>query len=191
MSPETEKKLAQVKKYSASLKTLFQLAAAFAGIAGLVSLLLVLTAPVGGEDTGRTIDFVGLSYSGDAITWPVKIVIAIGIALIFAIIISLLHNLAKLFAHYSQGEIFTAGSVRRIRDIGIAVFMFIAVWIYALVGAYILQLLERGTTLQQTRTIGIGIPGPFAIVLTGIIIIIVSWVMDVGRELREEHDLTV
>ena len=94
MSPETERKLAQVKKYSASLQTLFQLAAAFAGIAGLVSLLLVLTAPIGGEDSGRT-------------------------------------------------------------------------------------------------TIAIGIPGPFAIVLTGIIIIIVSWVMDVGRELREEHDLTV
>lgn len=188
MTPETLAKLEKVKKYSASLRTLFQIAAAFAGLTGLVTLLLILTAQ--GSET-RTIQFGGATYSGDEITWSLQIVVAIGAALVFSIAVSLLHNLAKLFEHYSKGEIFTAESVRRIREIGITVFMFVAVWIYTLFAEYILQVLEPGTTLQGTRTVGLGVPGPLFVVLTGIVIMIVSWVMDVGRELREEHDLTV
>jgi hypothetical protein len=187
MTPETEAKLAKVRKYSASLKTLFHIASAFVGLAGLVSLILTLTA--NGSDT-RTINFAGISYAGDGITWPLQIVVAIAIAMVFTIIFSLLHNLAQLFGHYAKGEIFTAGSVRRIRNIGVTVFMFVAVWIYAILASFVLQL-APSTALPQTTTVGIGIPGPLAIVTAGIIIMIISWVMDVGRELSEEHDLTV
>jgi hypothetical protein len=194
MSPETETRLAQVKKYSASLTTVFLFASLVLAFAGLIGLIIVLTANES-QRIASTIAFGGASFTGEEITWTVKIVVAIGMALSVGIALKLLHHLAALFGHYAKGEIFTSETVRQIREIGISVFLFVTVWLYGLLAHYVLgvpgavrQAAESGI---EVRGWGVGLPEPLTVVLAGIMIIVVSWIMDVGRELREEQDLTV
>jgi hypothetical protein len=194
VSPEAQQKLEQVKRYSASLRTVFRFVSIVVAFAGLVGLIIVLTVN-DGQRIPSTIAFGGSSFAGDEITWMVKIAVALGMALSVGIALKLLHHLATLFDHYARGEIFTSDTVRQIRAIGVSVFLFVSIWLYGLlvqsilgVPAAVRQAAETGI---DVRGWGIGVPEPLAVVLAGIMIIVVSWIMDVGRELREEQDLTV
>lgn len=194
MSPETQEKLDKVKKYSASLRTVFAVAWGILAFAGFIGLIIILTANES-QRMPTNIQFGDASFIGDEITWTVKIVVAIGLVLSLAIALKLLHHLRRLFGHYARGEIFTPETVRQIREIGIAVFLFTAVWGYELLADNVLGVpaAVRGAaeTGMEVRGWGIGLPAPLGPVLAGIMIVVVSWIMDVGRELREEQDLTV
>ena len=77
----------------------------------------------------------------------------------------------------------------------ISAFLFLAVWFYGHLSNYILavptEMRRAAQAGMEVRGWGFGIPEPLAVVLAGIIIIVISWIMDVGRELREDQDLTV
>lgn len=189
MSPETEEKLAKVRKYSTSLRRVFNFFTAFVAIGGSVSLLILLTRS--GDDV--TLAVWSLEFSGDEITGTLKLLAAVWILLVFGIALRLLRHLAALFDLYANGRIFTAENVREIRQIGISVFLFAITWIYA-AGAKLL-LLATGHPLPPSprdgSTLGLDVDFSVIQILAGIIIIVISWIMDVGRELREEQDLTV
>jgi len=194
MSPETQEKLDKVKKYSASLSMVFWVFWFILAFAGLIGLIILLTV----NDSQRvpsTLNFGGATYVGDEITWTVKIVAAIGLMLSMGIALKLLGHLGKLFSLYAKGEIFTAENVRQIREIGISVFLFMAIWAYGLLTKIILGVPGAGSTVETqgiaVRGFGFGLPEPLTVVLAGIIIVVISWIMDVGRELREDQDLTV
>jgi Protein of unknown function (DUF2975) len=194
MSPETQEKLAKVKKYSASLSMVFWVFWFILAFAGLIGLIIVLTI----NDSQRvpsTLDFGGVTYVGDEITWSVKIAVSIGWALTVAISLKLLGHLGKLFGLYARGQIFTAENVGQIREIGISVFLFMAIWAYGLLTQYVIGVPGAGSAIEArgmaVRGFGFGLPEPLTVVLAGIIIVVVSWIMDVGRELREDQDLTV
>ena len=192
MSPETQEKLDKVKKYSASLSMVFWVFWFILAFAGLIGLIILLTV----NDSQRvpsTLNFGGMSYVGDEITWTVKIAASIGLMLGVAIALKLLGHLGKLFGLYARGEIFTAENVRQIREIGVSVFLFMAIWAYGLMATYIIGVPGSAIETQTlaVRGWGIGLPEPLTVVLAGIIIVVISWIMDVGRELREDQDLTV
>lgn len=189
MSPESDEKLKRVRKYSASLRRLFRLITAIVAIGAVIELALLFA----DRGVNATIDIGQLRFVGEAITPGVRLVAAVGLVLLFGIALKLLHHIAALFGLYAQGEIFTAENVRQIRQIGISAFLFLAVWIYSLLAGLYLTLAHAGATAAEggEATISIGLAEPFHAALAGIVIIIVSWIMDVGRELREEQDLTV
>jgi hypothetical protein len=194
MSPQTQEKLEQVKKYSASLRTVFFFAWLVMAFAGAIGLIIILTV----NDSQRvpsTLDFGGMMYVGGEITWLVKIVVSIGWVLTVLITLKLVHHLTELFGLYARGEIFTSENVRQIREIGVSVFLFVAIWAYGLLASFVLGYSGVGTAIasrgMEIRGWGFGLPEPLTVVLAGIIIVVVSWIMDVGRELREEQDLTV
>lgn len=192
MSPETQQKLEKVRKYSASLRGLCRLLSVILAVAGFVSLIMILTIN-DSQPVTRSIDFNGVIYAGEEITLLVRIVIAFGLLLAVAIVLKVLHHLARLFGHYANGEIFTSESVRQIRETGKALFYALFVWLYALIANLLLK--TNATNIPGTEvgtaTWELKVSGPFTLVVAGTIIVMVSWIMDVGRELREDQDLTV
>ena len=190
MSPETEEKLAKVRRYSASLAKLFVFFQVIVVIGALISTALLLTA----NSPNSTLVFVDTAFQGDEITLPVRLVTLTGMLLVFAIGLKLLYHLKSLFGLFAEGEIFTADTVSHIRRIGISIFLFLAVWLYAILAKVLLLTMGQSGQVAEgiDATIGFGLKyDTFLMAIGGIIIIVISWIMDVGRELREEHDLTV
>jgi len=98
-------------------------------------------------------------------------------------------KLARLFSLYRQGQIFTAQVVTTIRYLG-----------FALIGAqfsdFVFQALcsvaltwNNGTGHRQI-SVGFGFPH-CELLIVAAIVIFSSWVMDEGRRLRAEQDLTI
>lgn len=188
MTPDTHVKLEKVRKYSASLRGVFKLLFALVAIAGVVGLLVIALSSF--EET--SISFGDLVLRGDEVTASVRMAGAIGLLIGRGVALKLLYHLVKLFDLYANGYIFTADNVAQIRQIGISVFLFTAGWLYSLVMRAILGGADAlPADAGEISSINVGSSGVFGFVLTGVIIIIVSWIMDVGRELREEQDLTV
>jgi DUF2975 family protein len=108
--------------------------------------------------------------------------LTIGAALFF----TGLYYLSRLFRNYARGEIFTRDSVWQIRRIGWTVFVFGALQVVLLVASLVLIGTDQ-IARPEHRPISL----PFAAFISGGLIILVSWVMELGTELREEHELTV
>ena len=85
----------------------------------------------------------------------------------------------RLFGNYGRGEVFTAESARHIRQLGITV------------------LLWFGTNILWASTATALEPAPMSIqfqsdaLVTGPIIIVISWFMEMAAEMREENELTI
>jgi hypothetical protein len=97
-----------------------------------------------------------------------------------------LFHLSRLFQNYARGEIFTRESALQISRIGSTVFVLGAFQIVALVATVVLMGM-RQIAWPAHRPI----PLPFAAFIGGGLIMLVSWVMELGTELREENELTV
>jgi len=98
-------------------------------------------------------------------------------------------NLKRLFAYYKEGVIFTYGHVECLRNIGRAL-LFWVVFGMVYKTAYTL-LFSLGNPPGQ-RILEIGFSSTdFTALVIGSIILVISWVMDEGRELHEDQALTV
>jgi hypothetical protein len=132
-----------------------------------------------------TCDFNGLRQPCSEL--PPQAVALTFVALIggLALMLAALHRLARLFGNYARGEIFTRSSVRELRLVGYvavayAVFqfvLFIAGLVLAAGGAF------ESANLRFEFPIGPAVMAGF--------ILLLSWIMDVGAEMREENELTV
>jgi hypothetical protein len=192
MSPETEARLAKVQKYSISLRRVFNFFAVIAVIGMPVSLLIVLTR--GTTDASATMVVFDRMFTGDEITWTLKALVSIWVLFLFGVTYKFLRHLARLFDLYAHGSIFTADNVCQIRQIGISVFLFLAGGVYAMLAKLLLLALDHPlgvAATSESQPIGPNFDITATQILAGTIIIVVSWIMDVGREMREEQDLTV
>lgn len=122
--------------------------------------------------------------------WPItlnmKVVGLIGELIYVCVLMAIFYFLTKLFGLYSRGHIFTRENVRYIRLIGYAfiwkpILTLPTYWIlsYAM---YMNNPVSIKTTYSYFDSNDI---------LIGLIIIIVSWVMDEGRKLQEEQSLII
>jgi hypothetical protein len=102
-----------------------------------------------------------------------------------ALVLTALYRLARLFENYARGEIFTRASVRELRLLGyVAVAYALLQFVLFVAGL----LLVAGGGVEQ-GSIRFDLPiGP--VVIAGFILLL-SWIMDVGAEIREENELTV
>jgi len=80
--------------------------------------------------------------------------------------------LFRLFGLYGQGKYFTAANINYIRFLGYYV---VIDWIVTV----ILDSLSHDTMIFFTQP------------MTGLLVIFVAWVMDEGRKIKEEQELTV
>lgn len=192
MNPETEEKLTKVKRYSTSLRRVFNFFTFLVVLGAVVSLLIALTR--GTTEASATFAVFGRVFTGEEITWPLKILAAIWLLILSGVAIKCLRHLAKLFNLYSQGKIFTAEDVFQIRQIGITVFLFFAASVFSMLAKLILLALDLPlgvSAVTESPTVSLSFDSWMAQILAGTMIIVISWIMDVGREMREEQDLTV
>ncbi len=104
----------------------------------------------------------------------------------FALVLVALYRLSRLFGNYSRGEIFTRGSVREIRLLGYLTAAYAVFQVVLFVTGLTLAASADSEWPQELR-FDFSL-GPFVIAF---FILLLSWVMDVGAELREESELTV
>jgi hypothetical protein len=103
-----------------------------------------------------------------------------------ALFLKAMYHLMQLFNNYARGEIFTRESVTQIRRIGTTLFV---------LGAFQIAVLVATLALLSARQIAWPdhrpIPVPFVAFVAGGLIMLISWVMEIGTDLREENELTV
>jgi hypothetical protein len=118
-------------------------------------------------------------------------------------------KLARLFRLYERGLIFGAETIRCIKSLGflcvIGGFLFSAITIMAHSAAgegakefFIPKFSEANVMVTQITlfktgffSFDFGTGFDFGLVLTGIVIVLIAWIMDEGRKIQEEQELTV
>lgn len=174
MRPELERKLEKIQRFSRILRRICQ--AMFA----LMSLLLVIcvVAVLAG---GGTISFFDISLPLRSFAFHQRIVLAPIILLLIAVPLKGLYHLQRLFGEYARGEIFTMESAGQIRQLGVTALLWPAanlLWI-----AVALALAHRH------------LPHSFYLrsdsIVIGITVIVISWLMEMAAEIRQENELTI
>lgn len=180
MAAQAAEKLKKVQRYSTSLRRLFRFLFVLTALALLVETYLTL---MGVEPFRAGVRIGSTQYSGDAVSATVRAIAYAQFVLSSLLVLKLNFHLAKLFGLYANAQIFSAANVKEIRQIGVTVLLFPALWLLSLLVPALLP--AEGTS--QTIVGGM----PFMQIIVGTVVIVVSWIMDVGRELREEQELVV
>jgi hypothetical protein len=156
-------------------------------LVGVVSALARLTLPETAEPAGwaRTCEVDGLRAPCNDLGPQVMTIFLVALVGGVALALTALYRLARLFGNYSRGEIFPRASVGEIRWIG-----------YVLAAGAVLQLLLFVAVLALRADGGawpieLRFDLPIVPVLAASLVMLLSWVMDVGAEMREESELTV
>jgi hypothetical protein len=151
--------------------------------------------PTANHSTGVPTYILSLAWIDDLIDAP-------GIAIISAIGF---WKLAKLFRFYERGLIFTSETVRCIKFLGVlcAVQWMLQVIHHFLFSNYLAPWFQSTLPPKFTGHIrDMSFNNPFffsfpigninfGLLLAGIVIVLIAWVMDEGRKIREEQELTV
>jgi len=186
VNPQTEAKLNKVVRYSRSLKNLFRFLFVVLALASLVTLVLIFA-----SYPALDVDIGSFRFGGENVAIFPRMFVAIGTLLAVAVALKLTFHLIRLFDLYSHKQIFTADNVYQIRHIGITMLLILPVRLYFFLILNLIPGLKPTDLPADSQTLTISLAPPFPWLIAGIIIIVVSWIMDVGRELREEQDLTV
>ncbi len=174
MTSEIPTQLQAVQRASRSLRRFFMVL--FGGtLLGSLALLF-------GQ---RTITLAGIAFAGDAVTGKIQTLWVIESVLTAAVLLKGLFHLIRLFGLYADGKIFTRENVRQIRQLGITLLLMPAVWLLVVLAA-VPELTNVPDVLVRL------VPSfPGMALIGGAIVLLVAWIMDVGRELREEQDLVI
>lgn len=195
MTAETAVKLQKVKKYSASLRTLFMCLFVVGAAMWLISTILALEGGFVHAGFGRPdavypeaiVRIGSTEYRGDAVSGGIRALSIVYFTLNVALVLALTLHLVQLFELYADGKIFSADNVRQIRRIGITLMLFPAL---SALGLLVPLVAPSEGTSDGARAVAEFV-GSIQSFVMGFIVLVVSWVMDVGRELREEQDLVV
>ena len=203
MTPETEAQIRNVKKFGRYARQFCMLIGVVVGLSMPVSVASVLAS---GHWAGTRIRFGPYSVTGDHLTPPVQAWSILVSTLTFSILLWGVFHLYRLFRNLEAGEIYTKANVLHIRRVGLVAMAMAVVQI--LFPALTFALIEVGFIDRNLLTIanpadgngGILVfgPGSFSGFVTAGLVLLVSWIMDVGREtsdeaaaLRREADLVV
>jgi hypothetical protein len=125
--------------------------------------------------------------AGNKLNQNVKAFLIIIMAVLSFFIFKMLHHLRKLFGNYAVGDIFSEKSIGQIRQLGFSLLFlggldFVPLFL-------VIQNFRNYIFSESFRIIGINIP--LDNIVSGCIVILISWIMDVGRNMHEENELTV
>jgi hypothetical protein len=183
MNPRTEARLEQVKRTSRSARrACFFLMVFVLVMAGVMALSTV------GLPEAMTCKGAELSMRRPCSDLPAQVVAFAYVALVgvVALVLAALHRFARLFGNYARGEIFTRESVRELRLVG-----YVAVANAIFQGVLFIAALALAADGVVESPASLRVDLPFGAILVAAFILLLSWIMDVGAEMREENDLTV
>ena len=166
ISPKANFRMNRIQKIGALLRTVFFIAALLFWILGIIYIVTSILNPSNFSETWRFLLF------------------AYAVECVFAY---------KLFSLYAHGDLFAATAVRYIRWIGIITFV---MGFESLFDKFF-RLLDTDYFVGCSSVKGIlglffGIPLElFLNFIPGFIIIFIAWIMDEGRKIQEEQELTV
>ncbi len=90
----------------------------------------------------------------------------------------------KLFGLYEKGEIFLAKNIEHLKRIGETLIM------WAIIKG-LTSFAVTSVMLYEGLDTGINVTFNITALMIGLLIYVISWVMDEGRKLREEQELTI
>ena len=183
MNPHVEARLAQVMRTGRIGHRLCVVAMAIVALAAVAIVVLALLFP-----DNQTCDFNGVRFQCSELSAAAKAFVFMSMVVGIALLLVGLYRLSRLFQHYARGEIFTRESVREIRGLGYLALANAIVQVVVLVATLVLIGTQQVSLPDNTQ---LHLQMPFGALITAALILLVSWVMDVGTELREESELTV
>jgi hypothetical protein len=176
MNTQIPEQLRKVRSASRSLQRFFILLLVLT-VAGLLATLFGPEPP--------PVELAGITFGADAVTGRIQTLWILERALGAAIALKAFVHLIRLFGLYANGRIFTRDNVRQLRQLGITLVLLPVLWL----GVFL-------AVVPEIRDMGDGwiramASFPMMAGLGGAIVILIAWIMDVGRELRDEHDLVI
>ena len=141
-------------------------------------LVAVVVASLAGAGTAAAFN---IAIPLNPLTFPQRLIAAAIAAFASGVLLKGLYHLQRLFGSYARGEIFTIENAGQIRQLGITALLWAVANILWIVTAALL-LGEHSPHSFPFRADSI---------VTGLIVIALSWFMKMAAELREENDLTI
>jgi hypothetical protein len=200
MNNATADQLKKVQKVSTIVKGAFQGLMVLVSIGSFLKIAGLVFMPDGGAtmtSAGANVVTAGqrafnfhlslldMEVVADEVQLSVRVVIGIALVLSLLVYLKILKHLVALFADYEQGQIFTRANVHQLRQIGITILCIPALWLAVDLGFVVLtQLIAPGSASVESGF-------PVMTLLTGIIVVLMSWIMDVGRAMQEESELVI
>ncbi len=185
MTPATEVQVRNIRRFGYYAR---QFCLLIGVLLGLAVPLILWSIAAGPRVKTLKISFGSFFVSGDHLTSPqLKVWSAIVIVTIFTIALWGVYHLHRLFSHLEAGEIYSQRNVRHIRQVGLLA-MAMAV-LQLLLPALTSLLMEIGfldrRLIDEGVTLLIG-PGSFSGFVMAALVLLASWIMDVGRETSDE-----
>ncbi len=181
MNPRIEARLEKVKRISRSARRACYWLMAFALLAAAITVVGRLGAP-----ESLTCEIGGVRGPCSALSSQAMTLLLVSLVGSVALVLVGLYRLAQLFGNYARGEIFTRGSVRELRMLSYVAVAYAVLQFVLFVGWMILGRESIAGWPQELR-----FDLPLAPVALASFITLLSWIMDVGAEIREENELTV
>ena len=184
MNPGSEARLEKVKRTSRSARRACLFLMVFVLLMGGVMALTTVGLPESMTCKGAEVSSVLRPCSDLS---PQVVAFAyVALAGVVALVLTALFRFARLFGNYARGEIFTRASVRELRLVG-----YVAVAYAVFQGALFIAALALAANGAVESPASLGYDVPFGPILLAGFVLLLSWIMDVGAEIREENELTV
>lgn len=174
MRPENQVRLDKIQKFSGILRVICNLLMALvtlAFVAGSIALLV---------NKGGAIRYFNVGFTIGELTLSGRLILFVLSALTFAILFKCFFHLRRLFSNYSRGEIFTTESSGQIHQLGNTCVL----W-------GVLNILWVFTPLVLSSHPPRSFDGSVDCLVIGVIIVVISWFMEMATEIKEENELTV
>jgi hypothetical protein len=175
MCADVQTKLQKIREISGFLRVICKVVIMFLAVEFLVAAILLLS------DKGIDISFHKPTFHVIALSFLRRLHLVVMIAISMGFLIKCLYHLHRLFGNYSRCEIFTSDSAEQLLQIGVTYL----IWSCISKLSYPLIFLS------------VHPPNPYEInlytdsIVIGLCIIVVSWMMVMAADMREENELTV
>jgi len=184
MNSRTEARLEKVKRMSRSARRACFLLMIFVPLMAGVMALSTVGLPE--SMTCRGAELTSLPRPCSDLAPQVVAFAYVALVGVVTLVLAALYRFARLFGNYARGEIFTRASVRELRFVG-----YVAVANAVFQGVLFIAALALTVNGAIESPASLGSDVPWGPILLAAFILLLSWIMDVGAEIREENELTV
>lgn len=174
MRPENAARLKKIQRISGILRALCKVSMTAIGLAVLAAVAAVAI------NRGGSVGYFGSEFPIDQLTARGRFILIAGIAISGGIALKCIFHLHRLLGNYSRAEIFTTGSARQIRQLGITCILWGGLNFFWAFMPLLISTHPPKAFEADLEFVGIGL-----------IILVISWFMEMAVELYEENELTI
>src|SRR6185295_5476377 len=192
MTPETEAQIQKVRKFGQNFQQLSRLAGAFLVIVCLLALATIFAAP---HPSNFKVGLGAYMFTGDHMTTPeLKAWACVVVTTVFAFLLAIVLQLQRLFGRLAAGSIYTRENVRGLRRVGLlalalGVFqLLLPLFSQGLVDAGVIDRALVAFAEPTDRSIFLVGPASLSGFIMASLVLLASWIMDVGRQTADEAD---